>query len=299
MEIKVPEKSRLKRAFAVFLAIYILISSVLLLWSTGGNLREAFAGVNFTWLIPAILSSLLFLALDSLRLHFLSVGFGKPFSPLYAAEIILSGFLLAVTTPFGSGGLPYQLWLLSRRGYGVGEGFLLLMSRGFVLFIPYILFLPLVYASIDSTVLRYIFFYAVLVVVLVLIGVLVRKDFREKLLSIRYNYLLYAILVSFPAQVVYLSMLYFILRSRGIDAGYVETLSTQLLLQLTTYFSPSPGGLGISEAISSLILSADMGRENVGMVVLLWRFFTSYMFALMGFFVVMRRISSDTLKFGK
>ena len=291
MEIKIPDKNRLKRAFALFISIYMIISFALLLWSTGGNILRAFRGVDYLYLLGAFFLSITFLLLDAFRLHLLSIGFGKPLSILYSAEIILSGFILAITTPFGSGGLPYQLWLLSRRGYALGEGFLLIIFRGFVLFVPYILLLPMAYNAIDSQILRYLFFYAVGVALAVLLGILIRGDFRRRLLSINLRYLLYAVFVSIPAQLIYLSILYFVMHSKGIEAGYMETLSTQLLLQLTTYFSPSPGGLGIAEVISSFVLSSNMEKDYVGMVVLLWRFFTSYVFAIVGFFVIIRRLS--------
>ncbi len=242
-------------------------------------------------ILGASMASVTFLLLDALRLSILSRGLGNQLGLWYSLEIILSGFILAVTTPFGSGGLPYQVWLLRRRGYSIPMAVALIMLRGLVLFIPYVLMLPVVYRHMSAGVLRWIFYYAVGIAVVVMLLIILRKDIRAAMTRIRIGDFFLAVLISFPAQVAYLSILFFVFTSLGIPADYMETLSTQLILQLTTYFSPSPGGVGIAEAISAFVLSSGMDKSHVGMVIILWRFFSAYLFAILGFFVVMKRLS--------
>ncbi len=291
MEIKKPYGKQLKRAFALFLIAYVVVSFALLLWSMGGELGRVLSNIRIPGIVGALLASLLFIFLDGLRFSILSRGLGKQVGFWYSMEVILSGFILAVTTPFGSGGLPYQVWLLKRKGYSIPLAVALIMLRGVVLFIPYILMLPFVYRHMSTGVLRWVFYYAVGIAVVVMLALILRRDIRSAMSRIRIMDFLLAILISFPAQIAYLSILFFVFASLGISAGYLETLSTQLVLQLTTYFSPSPGGIGIAEAISAFVLSSGMERSFVGMVIVLWRFFSAYIFAIVGFFVVMRRLS--------
>jgi len=291
MEIKKPTRGQLKRAFALFLIAYILVSLTVLLWSLGDDLGRVITNIRIGGLAGAFMASMVFILLDGLRFSILSRGLGRQIDFWYSMEIILSGFILAVTTPFGSGGLPYQVWLLKRKGYSIPLAVALIMLRGVVLFIPYLLMLPLVYQHMNTGILRWVFYYAVGIAVVVMLALLLRRDIRNAMYRIRFIDFLLAIFISFPAQIAYLSILFFVFSSLGISAGYVETLSTQLVLQLTTYFSPSPGGIGIAEAISAFVLSSGMEKSFVGMVIVLWRFFSAYLFAIMGFFVVMRRLS--------
>lgn len=242
-------------------------------------------------ILGASMASVTFILLDSLRFSILSRGLGNQLGLWYSLEIILSGFILAVTTPFGSGGLPYQVWLLRRKGYSIPMAVALIMLRGLVLFIPYVLMLPVVYRHMSAGVLRWIFYYAVGIAVVVMLLIILRKDIRGAMARIRIGDFFLAVLISFPAQVAYLSILFFVFASLDIPADYMETLSTQLILQLTTYFSPSPGGVGIAEAISAFVLSSGMDKSHVGMAIILWRFFSAYLFAILGFFVVMKRLS--------
>ncbi len=291
MEIKKPSRKQLKGAFVLFLVAYVSVSFILLLWSVGSDLGKVLLNVRLYGIGGALAASLVFLTLDAFRFSILSRGLGKQVDFRYSMEIILSGFILAVTTPFGSGGLPYQVWLLKRKGYSIPLAVALIMLRGVVLFIPYILMLPFVYNHMSTGILKWVFYYAVGIAVVVMLALILRGDIRDAMTRIRFVDFLLAILISFPAQIAYLSILFFVFASVGISAGYLETLSTQLVLQLTTYFSPSPGGIGIAEAISAFVLSSGMEKSSVGMVILLWRFFSAYLFAIMGFFVVMRRLS--------
>ncbi len=291
MEIKKPSGKQLKRAFVLFLIAYVAVSFLLLLWSVGSDLGRVLLHIRIHGIVGALLASMAFLILDGWRFSILSRGLGNQVDFRYSMEIILSGFILAVTTPFGSGGLPYQVWLLKRRGYSIPLAVALIMLRGVVLFVPYILMLPFVYNHMSTGVLKWVFYYAVGIAVVVMLALMLRRDIRDAMTRIRFMDFLLAVIISFPAQVAYLSILFFVFASMGISAGYLETLSTQLVLQLTTYFSPSPGGIGIAEAISAFVLSSGMDKSSVGMVILLWRFFSAYLFAFMGFFVVMRRLS--------
>ncbi len=288
---EIPSREKVKKFFLIFLIAYIAVATLLIIVTSGRRFYEPLLEARITWLVPLILNALVFTSLDALRLKLISRSFGRTISFYDALDIILSGILLAIITPFGVGGLPYQIWILKRYGYTVSQCIAIILARGFVIFVPYMVALPFVYKHVHVGFSKAVFYYVLLVVLVVFLTFLLKKDYREKLLSIKLKYLLLGILVSFPAQLAYMSNLYMILKAMNLNADYFQSISIQLIVQLSTYFSPSPGGLGFAELVSSLVLKDYVSKQTLGYVVLLWRFFTSYAFAIVGFFFILRRLS--------
>jgi len=75
---------------------------------------------------------------------------------------------------------------------------------------------------------------------------------------------------------------YFILRGLGLSANVVAVMYIQLLITLITYFSPTPGGSGLAE-MSSLVLMAPFVSGSLAPVyTVLWRFCTLYVNVFIG-----------------
>ncbi|MFQ5428231.1 MAG: YbhN family protein [Thermodesulfobacteriota bacterium] len=75
---------------------------------------------------------------------------------------------------------------------------------------------------------------------------------------------------------------YFIVRGLGMDANLFVVMYIQLLITLITYFSPTPGGSGLAE-ISSLVLMASFVTDAIApLYTILWRFSTLYVNVFIG-----------------
>jgi len=61
-----------------------------------------------------------------------------------------------------------------------------------------------------------------------------------------------------------------------------QVLMIQFVLYFLLYFSPTPGGSGIAEGGAFALFAAFVPRHILGMYVILWRFFTVYMWAFIG-----------------
>lgn len=234
---------------------------------------------------------LTFIVLDSFRLLILIKGLKKSLRLDLSIEFITSGSFFALTTPFGSGGILYQMWLMSKYGFSNIQVLSLIISRGICVFLPYLIFLPFVIKSIKNDFLKIFAFYGLLIVVIFFVLIL-RKDYKERLKDINWKYLLLAIILSFPIQTIYLSFLYVSLKTLSINPNFWNTFLKQIIMQLSTYFQITPGGLGISEIIGSIIISENLDYKYVGFSIVLWRLFSSYLSGFLGFFFVFNRLKS-------
>ncbi|MCS7245714.1 MAG: flippase-like domain-containing protein [candidate division WOR-3 bacterium] len=281
---------KILKAFKIFLIFYIMVSFIFLTFFSGKELLVILKSVNILYFLLGILNWGFFIVLDSLRVLILSRGLGKSLDIKTSVEFITSGSFLALITPFGSGGLPYQIWLLNKFGFSIQETIALVLTRGLCIFIPYLTFLPFTIKYISANFVRIFLIYAIVVAIGFLIFFILRKNYREKLRSIKLRFLIFAIVLSFPAQVVYLSFLFIVLKSLSVNIDYFSAFFRQLIMQISTYFQITPGGLGLSEAISSIIISENIDFAYIGISIVLWRLFTGYLSGFLGFFFVIKRI---------
>ncbi len=284
-----PNFEKFFRLFKIFIIFYVVISFVWILIFSGKEFLKIVSYVNFLFILLGLLNWFLFLVLDGLRLKIISKGLKKNLDLLTSIEFITSGAFLGLITPFGSGGLPYQIWLLNKYGFKVSEIVSLILLRGICIFTPYLTFLPFVIGFLKTTISKLFLFYSFIIVMLFLIFVLTKKDYRQALKQIDFKFLFLALLISFPIQSFYLSFLYIVLKAFSIKIGFLEAFFKQLIMQLSTYFQITPGGLGISELISSIIISENLDFKFVGFVIVLWRFFSGYLSGFVGFYFVFRR----------
>jgi len=89
---------------------------------------------------------------------------------------------------------------------------------------------------------------------------------------------------------------YFILRGLGLEANMIAVMYIQLLITLITYFSPTPGGSGLAE-MSSLVLMAPFVSTSLAPVyTVLWRFCTLYVNVFIGGVLLLRELQKPDHK---
>jgi uncharacterized protein (TIRG00374 family) len=95
----------------------------------------------------------------------------------------------------------------------------------------------------------------------------------------------WAILLSAPSHANKLLAGYIALRALGIPADFVEILLVQTLITFLLYFAPTPGGSGLAEVISTVVMSIYVPRALLPSYTLVWRFINSYATVIFGSFV--------------
>lgn len=115
---------------------------------------------------------------DCYRVQILSKALHRRLSLITAAEVILSGLFLAGVTPFQTGGLPVQLYILKKKNISVGQGTLILLFRGILGFGVQLLLIPIILLSFHAylksaiivILLRYFMgFYIVVIILMIFI----------------------------------------------------------------------------------------------------------------------------------
>ncbi|MEO0151164.1 MAG: lysylphosphatidylglycerol synthase transmembrane domain-containing protein [candidate division WOR-3 bacterium] len=280
--------------FKLFIIAYVIVSFGFVLFFSGRDFLKVIFHINVFYFLIGIIIWILFIVLDGFRLLIISKGIGKSLSLKISIEFITSGSFFALTTPFGGGGLIYQAWLLKKYNFSLNQTLSLIISRGFCIFIPYLTFLPFVISSVKSNLLKIFVIYAFLIAFIFFLVLIFKKEYRERLKEINWKFLILAILISFPIQVIYLSFLYISLKTLSINSNFIDTLLRQVIMQLSTYFQITPGGLGISELISSIIIFENLDFKYIGFSIVLWRFFSGYLSGFMGFFFIINRLKAPT-----
>jgi len=125
------EVKKFLKFFKIFIIFYIVISFAWILIFSGREFFKIISYVNFFFVFLGFLNWFLFLILDGLRLILISRGLKKQLSLLTSIEFITSGSFLALITPFGSGGLPYQIWLLNKYGFSISQTISLIILRNY------------------------------------------------------------------------------------------------------------------------------------------------------------------------
>jgi uncharacterized protein (TIRG00374 family) len=73
----------------------------------------------------------------------------------------------------------------------------------------------------------------------------------------------------------------------------------QLILSFMIYLSPTPGGSGIAEGGFSILFAAFIPRHLLGIALVLWRFFGSYLRIITGALVALKLFGIDSLPSSK
>ena len=107
------------------------------------SISAAFRQMRLLYLSLALLCISVHLYLHCLRLQLLSWATGRFISLRASTEFTFGGYYLGAITPFQSGGIPLQVWVLKREGLSVGEAGAVIMFRGVLSVLVLVVALPL------------------------------------------------------------------------------------------------------------------------------------------------------------
>lgn len=278
-----------------------------------------------------------YISMDGFRVQILSSALGKRVSLKTALAVITSGLFLAAVTPFQTGGLPVQLYILKKEDISIGKGSVILLFRGILELFIYIFVVPLIFfhykglmtTDITRALIRYlIIIYGIgllLLIVLVINPKIFKKvlyrfyfflkrkrivrtkrllrlfrrlfievdDFRKSL-RLYFSKQKFKLFLAFLVTVISYIALFLIapvmLFGLGERPPIIETIYLQLILKFLLFFVPTPGASGVSEAAFVSLFKRISPVNLLGVYVVLWRFFTFYIGAAIGGFVIVRML---------
>ncbi len=323
---KIIEREKVKKGIR-FLFLIFFITLILVFFLSFNKLNiEYFKKIRIPFIFLSFLMSFLYVISGGLTMTFTSFSFNKKVNPSFSIEILLSGYFLASITPFGSGGLPYQLFLLSRKRISVGEGTFILYIFAFFkyLFLFSFLFLNLKFLIISkNSYIRMILSYIILLILLmffILFFLFVLPEEKLKILPLKLggnfkkiliiffnelinfkrvfiiflkspHYLFLSLLFAFISYLSLVLIIPLIYLSLGIKVEFFKIFLISAFIYVLLIFSPSPGATFFAEVVSFLILSEGYSSEFIPLIIFLWRFFSFYIFAFSGAFFILWRIS--------
>lgn len=75
---------------------------------------------------------------------------------------------------------------------------------------------------------------------------------------------------------------YITLRALGISVNFMDVLLLQTLIMFMLYFAPTPGGAGLAEVLSALVMGVYVPRELTPVYIIVWRFIVIYLTIIAG-----------------
>ena len=190
---------KIRRGLKIFLTLVILTMLALLIFSDPDPGRRfsfniiqkisyAFKKMDPLYLVFALIFWGIYTILDSLRVLLLCRSVtGKRVSMKTCMEVILAGAFLAAVTPFQTGGLPVQLYLLKREGVSYGKGTLVILLRAIFFSIMMLILLPFLFPILtkeyDATSIKILSKYSLIVypiIVLIIAFTLIKPNIIKR-----------------------------------------------------------------------------------------------------------------------
>ncbi|MCK4234348.1 flippase-like domain-containing protein [candidate division WOR-3 bacterium] len=321
----------------VFLIITVLTIIVIMTLTLDKRTWASLKDFKIIYLALCFVLWGLYITMDGLRVQILSSALGKRISIKTAISVITSGLFLAAVTPFQTGGLPVQLYILKKEDISIGKGSVILLFRGILELFIFIFVVPLIFfyykglltGKVTQALMRYLFIiYGIgifLLIILILNPKIFKKvlyrfyfflkrrrivktkrllrlfrrlfveveDFRKSLRAYFSRQKLKLLLAFFVTIISYISLFLIapiMLLGLGEHPPILETIYLQLILKFLLFFVPTPGASGVSEAAFVSLFKRISPVHLLGVYVVLWRFFTFYIGAAIGGFVIIRML---------
>lgn len=172
------ERRDIIRGLRIFLIITILAIVGVMVFTVDRGTYRAIGRMAPLFLLLSLFFALLHLYLDFLRLQVLTWALGTFISLKSSIEFTLGGLFLGAVTPFQSGGIPFQVYVLKREGFNIGQGTAIILFRAVLALGVVVVALPgIIYyyrvistAQVLRSILNYLlFFYLFAIIFLMLI----------------------------------------------------------------------------------------------------------------------------------
>ncbi len=319
---KIRLKSKIKKGLLLFF-IFTLSAYIIIFFfyvkDTPKNIKIHFEFLNLFAIILLFFLSNFF---NILRVYFLGKIFNREFNFSDSYIFTLGGVLLALITPFQSGGMPFQLFLLSKKKINLGNATSVLLMRGFQSVIVFILTIPFMLIYLQNVLstsyvgnlkkyfmIIYSFAFTILIFIVIFnnkLKIILEKKLSDNLLKkilikivnffsnftggiktiftdgIKENII--SLISTFISLYSYFALSYFVIKLFNSDVDFMKAFSLQFLLTYLSAFVPTPGSSGVAEGGTALFFSQIVGKENILIYIFLFRLISTYIPAFLGLF---------------
>ena len=303
-------KKNLWRGIRLFLFLSIATAAIILFLTVSEKTIEHLKQISPLFLILTFFATVLRFVFDIWRLRYIIGALGKELSWKGAFYFTMGGLTFGAITPVQVGGIPFQLYVCWREKISLPEGTAAIFTRGLLsaLVLPFLI--PFIYyyrqymtSGIMNAIVKYlIVFYGIFAVVFIFLLTqtsLLERRFGNKVKGIvtfkevfttefmrRKKFFLKAYITTFFSLGFYFLTAPLLIKGLGIKAPFFEATILQIVMTYAVNFLPTPAASGLAEVGAVVVFSHLMPKSVLGVYVMLWRFFTSYLGIIAGMFAI-------------
>jgi uncharacterized protein (TIRG00374 family) len=305
-------KENLFKGVRLFLFLTFIAVTLMLVFTVSKETGKELMLISPLFIVLTVLATFLSQLFNVWRLRYIIKALGEELSWTAAFYFTIGGLFLGGVTPLQVGGLPLQLYICRREGITIPEASAAIFTRGllsaFVLpfFAPFIYYNRIYFTSgIMQGIIKYLsilYGAAALLFIFVLIrtdwlqnkfrgrffkgkffkGVIEFKEvFREEFAN-RKKPFFKAYFLTGLSMIFNFLIAFFLLRGLGVNANFFRVTILQIVLTYSLAFMPTPGASGLAEGSAFGLFRDVVPKSILGVYVVLWRFFTSYLGMIVG-----------------
>lgn len=290
------------------------------------SLEYDLTNLNWTMLGLGLLSLVIVWLSKAYRIYALTWGMGEKISLRHCFRIYLATCFISHITPFNAGGAPLQIYLLHKKGIGIGKATALTtIDLGLHSIVYIITVIGIVSFNVSLLGRQGLFHQGLLkkgliglIIVTTLGGLLfflIRLRWAERIKSairkkgwlnrLRQEYFLFregsalliktnwpamiqAVLASISYWFFYLILAPLILIAMGKTVDIIALAFRQLIFNAVIPVIPTPGGSGGSEVLLSYLFRGLTGTQGLGLFIFIWRVYTFFSSLLLGGFYFLK-----------
>jgi uncharacterized protein (TIRG00374 family) len=313
-------KKNLLRGIRLFLFLSIATAAIILLLTVSEKTIEHLRQISPLFLILTFFSTVLRFMFDIWRLKYITGALGKEITWKGAFYFTMGGLAFGAITPMQVGGIPFQLYVCKKEKILIPEGTAVIFSRGLLSAFVLPFLLPFIYyyrkylsSGIMSAIVKYlIVFYGIFAVIFLLLLTqtpYLKRKFGDKVKGIimfkqvfttefmkRKAFFLKAYITTFLSLSFYFLTAPFLIKGLGIKAPFFEATILQIVMTYAVNFLPTPAASGLAEGGAVAVFYHLMPRHILGVYVMLWRFFTSYVGIIVGIIAISKFVTEKKEK---
>lgn len=300
-------KANLFKGLRIFLFITFLSVTIILVVTVSKETKEELQLISPLFIALTVLSTFLGYLFNIWRLRYIIKALGKEISWSGAFYYTMGGLFLGGVTPLQVGGVPLQLYICRRENITIPEASAAIFTRGLLSAFVLPFLVPFLYhyrvyftTGVMQGIVKYLsilYGLAALLFIFIIVrtdwltkkfenkffkGVnefkqVFKKEFVKRKKTFFKAYLFTAISLCF-----YFLIAFLLLRGLGVRASFVRATVLQVILTYGLAFMPTPGASGLAEGSAYGLFRELVPQSILGVYVVLWRFFTSYLGMIIG-----------------
>ena len=304
------------RGIRLFLFLSVVTAAVILVLTVSEKTIEQLRLISPLFLLLTFFSTALRFVFDIWRLRYITGAMGKEITWKGSFYFTMGGLAFGAMTPMQVGGIPFQLYVCWREKISLPEGTAAVFTRGLLSALVLPILMPFIYyyyrhymtSGVMNALVKYlIIFYGVFAVVFVFLLTqtsLLEHKFGNKVKGIvkfkevftnefmkRKKVFLKAYITTFFSLSFYFLTTPLLILGLGIKAPFFEGTILQIVMTYAVNFLPTPAASGLAEVGALAVFGHLMPKSVLGVFVMLWRFFTSYLGIIVGAFAISKFIT--------